>query len=225
MNHIHLNSIPSTQDYLMDNFENPKEGILVSTNLQTQGKGQYERAWKQFEGSLAFSFTLAPNPVITLSSLEIPVLIRNYLKEKFNIETKFKWPNDLMNTTGEKIGGILINRQGNHDLVIGVGINLWPIEHQTDFLYKAGSLFKTRDEFDPKTLALEIYHYILNNRLGSSQIIKAWNESCIYLNQKVEIKENNISHHGVFQGLGDNGQALLFDGQKQLEIYTGSLFF
>jgi len=225
LNHIHLKSTPSTQDYILENFEQAKEGILVSADEQTHGKGQYDRSWKHFEGSLSFSLTLIPNKIITLTSLEIPVLLQNFLTKRFGIEILFKWPNDLLTNDGKKFGGILINRQGDNDLIVGLGLNLWPIHNTDDFLYTASGLFDQEIEFNSKELSRDIYKFILENRMESPKIIKDWNQSCIHLNKEVKIKESAQDHIGIFKGIGSNGQAMLEQHGVTKEIYTGSLLF
>ena len=95
----HFESISSTQDYLKENFHHLLEhdkNILVSTSHQTNGHGRHNKRWITPPGNLAFSLTLKAADVKTLSTIEIAIIIRNFLLQKFSFEIDIKWPNDLI---------------------------------------------------------------------------------------------------------------------------------
>jgi len=212
--HIHLATIDSTQNYLRDNFNGGN--VLVSTGEQTSGFGRQGKLWIHQKESLAFSFTLKPGEVATLTPLEVAVLISDFFKKIFSLELKLKWPNDLLNEKGEKCGGILIQ---NIDgvLMVGVGINLTlgrPIKERT--FYPAGSLKITR--VSVRNLSRDIYEYILKHRLNPTIIKKSWAEKCIHMDATVQIDKLT----GVFKGLGPMGEALVFNGEV-VSVYSGQL--
>jgi len=77
MYHQHFNTLDSTQVFKNNNLEKLKSeqnDILISTTHQTQGIGRSGNTWDNYENSLAMSFTLAPNPIATLTPLEIGVI-------------------------------------------------------------------------------------------------------------------------------------------------------
>lgn len=224
MNHIHHKSITSTQDFLIENYAPVKEGTLVTAELQTSGKGQHQKAWTSFEGSLAMSFGLKPANTITLTSLEIPVLVAKYFQEHFLQKIYFKWPNDLINQHQEKCGGIIINRHGNDALAVGLGLNLLPTKQSTDFKFPAGGVFDFQPEFSAKELGYKIYQFILSHRMKDKDIIEQWNLNCIHLNRDVKIIDGEKSIEGIFMGIGNQGQALIQKPNEVLESFSGSLF-
>jgi BirA family biotin operon repressor/biotin-[acetyl-CoA-carboxylase] ligase len=206
--HIHLDTIDSTQSYLRDNYHGGN--VLVSAKEQTSGFGRQGKLWIHQKDSLAFSFSLRPCEIPTLTPLEVAVLIGIFFKEH---NLKLKWPNDLLNEKGEKCGGILTQ---NIDgiLFIGVGINLSlgrSIEERKS--YPAGSL--NIGNVSLKKLSNDIYQFILSNRLAPSKIRELWPKSCIHLNKEVEI--DDIC--GVFKGIGPIGEALV----SNKSIYSGQL--
>ena len=220
MQHFKLQSCSSTQDYLKEKIATIKNDFcLVSTQSQTQGKGRHGNSWQQFNNSLAFSFLLQPNQVVTLTSLEISVLLTEY----FNQNILLKWPNDLL-VNRNKCGGILCNIIDDI-VIVGVGINLGRIENSNfNFKLPATSIDSERvlvpDEYH--SIPEEIYSYIINNRINSEQVLSRWSSLCAHLNSEVIID----SQLGIFAGVGSNGEALLkVNDNKTQSIWSGSLFF
>ena len=103
IHHIHFKTLASTQDYLIHHPELHDKVTLVSTSQQTQGVGQYGREWDFQSGNLACSGIIATNQVPTLTSLEMSLIISEYFKDKYQIEIKTKWPNDLLTSDGKKV--------------------------------------------------------------------------------------------------------------------------
>jgi len=225
LNHIHLESTTSTQNEFSKYFSLAKEGQLLSAEIQSNGKGQYERQWDHQPGALAFSLSLKPAKSITLSSLEIPILINQFFQATSNTNLYFKWPNDLMNFERKKCGGILINKAGEADLVVGVGINLNPFTSTENLTYSPGSIFKEKSSYSLKTMAEEIYLYILDNRVPPHHIVELWNSDCCHMNKEVTLTDQGLNYSGEFLGVGDLGQARIKTSDGIKEFFSGSLLF
>ena len=61
MNHLKLNSCPSTQSYLRDfleKFDGDQQILVSSLKKQTQGKGRGSNTWSTLDHSVAMSFVL-----------------------------------------------------------------------------------------------------------------------------------------------------------------------
>jgi BirA family biotin operon repressor/biotin-[acetyl-CoA-carboxylase] ligase len=216
MNHIHLETCPSTQDHLLS-LNDLSQDTLVSSDLQTTGRGRRENKWLSGQGSISMSFTLTPNEVLTLSSAEVSILICEYFKNK----TKIKWPNDLLNLEGQKCGGVILQKVGE-TLVVGVGLNMTfvPVEK---FDYPVGSILNIEDNFNTQSESESLYKFILANRLSAVQVRSKWKKFCSHLNKEVILTEDSIIFHGKFLGIGDHGQALLESSFDIKELYNGSL--
>jgi len=192
--------------------------VLVATGLQTQGVGRRGHKWEFFENSLAFSFTLKPELPITLNPLMIGVLICQFFKEKFNKELLLKWPNDIMNSDGKKCGGIICELFNPQTIIVGVGLNF--TENPYGHINKI-HVSKNFQEQAPK----EFYQYLLSNLIKEEKkCILSWQKLCIHLEKKVRISDENTEFEGLFQGIGEHGQALIMTKEKIQQVYSGSLF-
>lgn len=214
----HFNHIPSTQNYLVDLIKSQEslrsENILISTNNQTNGRGRGDHIWDYQNGAIAFSFTLKPLKILTFTALEISCLVSQFFKNKIYL----KWPNDLMDSNKNKIGGILINIV-DQCAVVGVGLNL--ISQKND---QYPSLMLEETANFKQALPVEIYNFILNNRMSEENVPSYWENLCCHLNQTVQITEAQNEVHGIFIGLGPYGQAKIKNEKSEiLEFINGSL--
>jgi BirA family transcriptional regulator, biotin operon repressor / biotin---[acetyl-CoA-carboxylase] ligase len=130
-----LNSVDSTNRFLLDQtFSNnmPLHNIpVVTTELQTQGRGRLGRPWYSGLGdSLTFSllwrFDCSARRLSGLS-LVIGVAIIRALKHLGIEKLALKWPNDVL-FGFRKLAGILIelnnDKRTGSAVVIGIGLNV-----------------------------------------------------------------------------------------------------
>ncbi len=213
--HKRFTQCDSTQKFLLspvgENFN------LCSTQQQTAGKGRADHHWEQFTGSLAFSCELTPNSQLTLTALEVGIILCQYLEENIGFTAKLKWPNDILDKNGNKIGGILINNGAR--LIVGIGLN-WCGKHpQYHSIHHQQSLLADKYHSIPK----EIYNYLLNNRIDNDQLHTKWNSLCFHLNKVVQITDRDQKVTGTFLGIGTYGEALLENNNTNISCYAGSL--
>lgn len=219
INQIHFEEIRSTQEYLVDNKDLHNSKTLISTDLQTKGTGQYGRNWDFKSGDIAFSAIVELNEQPTLTSLEMAVIMSWYLEEFHEKDISFKWPNDLLNSEGKKVGGILLNKVDDTKAIIGVGLNC-NTHDDSNYNYPAGSLDL---RVAAKIEALNIYQYILTNRQSAQTVINEWESRCVHLNKNISIKDGQGEHTGTFVGVGQFGQAKLDISNTIQEFYSGSI--
>jgi biotin-(acetyl-CoA carboxylase) ligase len=167
-------------------------------------------------GSLCFSVNIQPHTVISFTALEISVLVSRFF-EKQGVETKLKWPNDLWTSESIKCGGILV--QGSQNIFCaGIGLNI--SSDDTEF----GGIFSMKKKFNKKQLAYEISNYILNNRYDDTVELKnAWLKRCGHMRQMVILQEDKDASQGIFEGIGDYGEALIFSDGHTKRFFNGSL--
>lgn len=136
-NNIHFDKISSTNDYALSikNHFLFKEGLIITTNFQKNGKGQYMNSWhSEFAKNLLISIVIYPNLSIKnkfdlnkIASLTVCELLCY-----FGLNAYIKWPNDII-VNDKKICGILIENIISNNIikksVIGFGINI----NQTKF--------------------------------------------------------------------------------------------
>ncbi len=128
---IYYREVESTNDEIKRLAEKGyHEGTLVIAEKQTMGKGRLGRSWISPPTGLWFSILLRP-PIPPRDAPKLSLLAAAALQEtlckEFHIQTKIKWPNDLL-VNGKKICGILTEMKGEMDrvsyVVMGVGINV-----------------------------------------------------------------------------------------------------
>jgi len=111
--------------------EGAPEGALVVADVQTTGRGRWGRSWLAEPGrALMFSAVVRPLEAAAarLLSTAAGLAVAEGIDKTCGIETKLRWPNDVL-AGDRKLGGILVeSRSAGHALdafVVGVGINLY----------------------------------------------------------------------------------------------------
>jgi BirA family transcriptional regulator, biotin operon repressor / biotin---[acetyl-CoA-carboxylase] ligase len=127
-NPVCLASVDSTQLYMADQLRSSTEGDLVTSKVQTSGKGRADRIWISQTGGLWLTLTLRPPTSEILS--EIPLMTTRAIVRAFEgvglSGCSIKSPNDVF-CRGRKIAGVLADARvlGNTSIVyLGVGINI-----------------------------------------------------------------------------------------------------
>ncbi|WP_439534874.1 biotin--[acetyl-CoA-carboxylase] ligase, partial [Polymorphobacter sp.] len=118
----HLAEVGSTNDWLLVRAAELRDGHWVVADRQTAGRGRRGRVWHDGAGNLMASVLVhAEGPVQQLSFVAA-VALRESVLAACGVETRLKWPNDLL-VGDAKLSGILLERAGPA-LVIGFGVNL-----------------------------------------------------------------------------------------------------
>ncbi len=238
---IHLDECDSTQEYFKQNWKqfqahHPHEThFVVSTTNQAKGIGRRKATWTHFKNNLAFSFNIQAHAQMTLTSLEMGVLLCFYFQKNFGIKPYLKWPNDLINQKREKLGGLLCHLLKEDTVVVGCGLNLSMEESEKkDYSYKLppGGLLAhppTHPQFK-KTLPYKIAQFIQHNRLSQKEIMEEWPAFCGHLHARVQIGDQANMQEGLFKGIGPQGEALLeilepCSSGQSISVLSGSLYF
>lgn len=88
---------------------------------QTAGRGRRGKQWLSLPGdALLFSTALPPPPSVAGLSVAIGAMLWKTLGGG---RLRLKWPNDLLDLSGNKVGGVLSELTGDK-LIVGVGLNL-----------------------------------------------------------------------------------------------------
>lgn len=135
-----LESVDSTNEYLMREADSLEAPLLVAARRQTAGHGQRGNSWESAPGeNLTFSILVRPvafSPLLQFHISEAVALAVVDFLALHGIEAKVKWPNDIY-VDDRKICGILIRHSIAGDSiaysVLGVGVNV----NQTEFLSDA----------------------------------------------------------------------------------------
>lgn len=125
---IYLDSVDSTQSYLVNELANKRLSapIAVSAKVQYNGKGSRGNEWIGQEGNLFLSFAISVDMLpqdlqIASSSIYLSYILKEVLEE-LGSNVWLKWPNDFY-LDNKKIGGTIV--QFRQDVLIcGIGLNL-----------------------------------------------------------------------------------------------------
>ena len=162
---IKLDAIDSTNRFLkaLSAQESCENFTVVSTESQTEGKGQRGSGWTSEAGkNLAFSvlYNQKIEEISSLFTLNIIVALSvvEGLKTVSNLNFAIKWPNDIL-AENKKIAGILIENtfKNSNEVqsIIGIGLNV--NQSQFENLPQASSLFLLENQlFDRNALLISI---------------------------------------------------------------------
>ena len=235
----HYPTLGSTNDEAMQRaVAGAPEGVVITADAQTLGRGRQGRAWQSPQGNLFFSLLLRPQrPKATWGQLAfIAALALVDLLQDYGIAACVKWPNDgLVNEA--KISGILL--EGFEDtagsgLILGMGINVVTIPEVEGrkttalnaLLNATQAPLEARDVLD-KLLPHVAKWYDLWQQQGFAPLQKAWLGCAYGLGQTLTVQLSQTQKLvGVFQTLDEDGALLLMDGHGHIQkIFAGDIFF
>ncbi len=132
MIHVH-EKVESTQDVMKNLIGRGGVSHLdaVIAGIQTGGRGRMDRQWLSPPGNLSASIFLRDFRMpLTWVPLWVGHALREAIQSFIPTESrsatgslKLKWPNDLVLSTGEKLGGILCEKV-EAGVIAGVGLNV-----------------------------------------------------------------------------------------------------
>jgi BirA family biotin operon repressor/biotin-[acetyl-CoA-carboxylase] ligase len=103
------------------------EGLVITAETQTAGRGRQGRSWHSEPGSaLMFSLLVRPRSVAQAAMGWLPLLAgvatATAVRSVTGVRACLKWPNDVLIEDG-KLAGILAERSGDA-VVVGIGLNV-----------------------------------------------------------------------------------------------------
>ena len=209
------------------------EGTVVIAEAQTEGKGRAKRVWLSPRGSIALSIVLYPDIsqlpyLIMLAS----VAVARSIEAVAGLETKLKWPNDVL-VKGGKVCGILIENELKGDrvvwAVIGIGINV--NIRMRDFPEIADTATSLYDELGKELSRVGIIRRLLVElerlylSLGDGgDIYQEWCDRLITLGKRVQVISGGDVLQGVAEDVNRDGSLLLKHSNGHLShIVTGDV--
>lgn len=223
MNILHFDELDSTNLYAKTNIDNIADKTIISTNIQTNGYGRFERKWSDLGSeNIYMTFVLKPSDkmleVYSNFTQYLSVCLCKYL-EAFNLSPKIKWPNDVM-LNDKKVCGILaesVIRGGKlKGIVLGIGINLnASLENLNEIDRPATALnVELGHSIDKDNFMQELIEnfftdydkFILN---GFGFIKKDYEKYASFLNKNLKISIFSIIKEGFAKEIDDNGNLVL----------------
>ncbi|MGB9821422.1 MAG: biotin--[acetyl-CoA-carboxylase] ligase [Pseudothermotoga sp.] len=220
---IWVATLPSTNDFLKENWQRLTHGTVVIAEQQTSGRGRYNRYWHSPEGGLWFSILFKPRKqmkptfFIKLCSVAI-VRTLSFLK----IDTQIKWPNDIYHQR-KKLAGILSESVFEENtlkaVVVGIGMNV-NNDIPQEIKDKAISLREISGKnYDLKTI-LKIFLKHINQLLKRysnkpEALTRIWKGLLIQKEgEQISFKSNDSVRSGKILKIQDDHMILSVDGEQ-----------
>jgi BirA family biotin operon repressor/biotin-[acetyl-CoA-carboxylase] ligase len=225
----------STNDHLKTITKNNHHAYACLAELQTQGKGRFNRQWhspaeKNIYLSLSSYFDTSINNLSGLS-LVIGLAVCEAIEQQTSFtDCKIKWPNDLI-ANAEKLGGILIENEAiNTDscrMIIGVGLNVnMAAASEADITQAWTSLYKlTGAEQDRNNLAASLINtlqaYITRfSEQGLTPFLDEWQQRDYLYNKNITLCIAEKNQAGKCVGIDAQGKLLLQTADQKIKAFS-----
>lgn len=207
-----------------------KAPCLITSEVQTKGRGRRGHSWISERGNLFMSMAFKAelqdlSRLVIISGIAVMQTVQFFCPQA---DIKLKWPNDVL-VGGAKISGILFERGPADFWIMGVGINIVSHPDLGASAYATAGLNALGAGTDriavlKKLIAnwntlLYIYH-----QEGFEKLKQMWQKNAYNLNKPIVIKQENNDKSGIFTGINDNGCLLLKNGRKTEVIIAGDMF-
>jgi BirA family biotin operon repressor/biotin-[acetyl-CoA-carboxylase] ligase len=218
-------SVSSTNDWAKELASlGAAEGTVAVAETQTHGRGRLNREWFSPSGGLWFSVILKPSLRAAEASKLVFVAglaVAEVLHEQYGLKAETKWPNDVL-INGRKICGILAEMSTTGEkvsfVVLGLGVS-------ANFSVRAAlpeSLWKTAtslaDEIRRKVSLDCLFkalveklesHYQMLLREGFDSVLGKWKMYAGFLEQQVEVVDQDKRVRGVAIDVDSDGMLVL----------------
>lgn len=237
---IKLEEIDSTNSYAKLNIDTLEDKTVIHALKQTAGRGRFDRKWIDLgEGNLFFSIVLKPSKeyLDILSNItQYACVVLCEILEKYGVNPRIKWPNDVMIDGERKISGILsetvFDGGAFKGLVVGIGINLnaeitnvqnVPDRIATSLNLEIGKPVNM-DYFLKEFLTefFKNYENLISN--GFSYIKNAYTKRNCFLNKDLSVQILNETVCGYASDLNNRGELLIkTKDDKKLTLTIGDI--
>ena len=237
---IELECTDSTNSWILERPDLlATDGLVVTAQRQTGGRGRYNRSWsggsaKHLFTSLVIQPTLIPEYIPTITLL-LGLAIYRALVMKRVKGVAIKWPNDLL-LEGKKFCGILCEMKviepDQKVIVAGIGINLegstsqFPPElwGKVITLHEGSGVLLRPEEILESIL--NQFDLILNNLdvSGIEPLLREWETNSCSIGKIIEYNIHDETRMGSILGLQNNGALRVkrFNGEID-ELISGEV--
>ncbi len=233
----HLPLTHSTQDDVSAaGREGTAEGLTITADEQTRGRGRFRRSWMSPPGaSLLVSILLRPSAELLPSlsmicALAVPRAIRRVCPQ---LDPEIKWPNDIL-IGGRKVSGILVEVvRGESDeeqfAVAGIGVNVnWDTASIPEIAEASTSLSReTGDEvsrLDLLCALLEEMDALYGDAREGGDVFGQWRSALVNLGKRVNVSGSDASFEGLALDVEPGGGLIVQtdDGQQKV-VHAGDV--
>lgn len=194
-----MQSIASTNSYLLSQSVENSNARICAAETQSAGRGRRGNDWqsapyRNVMMSISWGFDHWPETITGLG-LAVSLAISEYLNERYEIDVRIKWPNDLM-VGDDKLGGILIDVSGEASsacqVVIGLGLNVHQPDWSNGGAYKWQDLASLGVQVDRNELVGHLSAKLISmlqvfNEVGFAPMVDRWNALSSYAGLQVRV--------------------------------------
>ena len=230
-----LESVDSTNDYAKKKAKELVDGSVIISLEQVKGKGRRGRSFHSGKGDgIYLSIILKPGfepakaPFIT--SIAGAALVNTF--NKFNIQTKVKWPNDVL-INGKKVAGILTEMSADMEfieyIVLGVGINVSGLEFPSELKNIATSL--KLEGYDVKKLSIIwqfiyefelLYNLYLNE--NTSEVVNILRNNSSVIGKQINVHYMNEIESAIAVDINNQGALIIKTQEGEVkELSSGEI--
>ncbi len=220
--------------------EDAPDFSLVIADLQTRGRGRFQRRWvSRPDASLAFTVIFRLNEVeqrqpISLYAPLAGLAVRQALEGRLGIQAQIKWPNGIL-LARKKACGILVEGAwlGEHlqGIVLGIGINLTAASLPEDA--EVGQFPATCVEAHTPTAVdrFDLLADVLNSlrfwrqNFATPQFFATWQAHLAFMGEEVRIEQMGKEPIiGKVTGIDSQGYLLLLlRGGQEIAVEAGDV--
>lgn len=229
-------SIGSTNDRARELLAQPgSDGLVVVADEQTAGRGRRGRSWHSPAGrGLAVSVVLQPR-LAAADAWTLPLAVALAAADACEAGglVRLKWPNDLIDERGRKLGGILIETTVEDDrlsgAIIGIGLNTdWTgaevpaeIRHRSISLAELARLPVDRVVLLDRLLDALSTEVAMIER-GESPLDR-YRLRCATIGTTVRVATEGGVMMGLAVDVGDHGQLIVESDGRRHELSSGDV--
>lgn len=209
--------------------ELPVPSALILAGEQSAGRGRGERSWHSPSGvGIYATMTFAvPSNLAGLLPLSFAVATAEFVRDRWGVDAKLKWPNDVM-VDGKKIAGILISARHHENqayVAAGIGINLRHVDHGPDQAVSVEDITGEAVNVDQASEDfVRWFDQHFDRDSGAEKILDHWRRLTVHqLGDPIRCLVGEEIVAGTWAGIDHAGHAMLDRDGDQVRIPAGDL--
>lgn len=228
LNVIEFESIPSTNQYLKENYHTLPNCSLCVSHKQTRGRGRLNRVWQDGDGSALFSLLIKEN----LEDVTFIPLIAAYctlrVLSRYVDKIQVKWPNDII-FNSKKLAGILVEAVTTDKIeavIVGIGININNKDFDSEISQIATSIYlETKKYISIKEIISSISYEIIETITNpdKAKIISMLNHKLWIKDKVVSFVYNNETLTGKVEKINDDGSLKIICDDCEISVVSGEV--
>ena len=219
---IFKKEVTSTNDEILN--EKQDDTLMIAFS-QSNGKGRYGRKFFSPENGLYFSYLLDEEMTFQQSQFITPIMgivVSYAIDEIFGVNTSIKWVNDIL-LDGKKICGILteckVEKNVCHDIVVGVGINVYKSDFPDDIKDTAGFITDENDSDKREDLIIKIMQNFLEFwSEDRDSLVEKYRNKATFIGNEIKVHKNGDYIAATAMNINDDFSLKVKYTTEQLKI-------